>query len=234
MRIDKFLVSAGICTRTEASLAAKRGLIVIDGRVVKDVSDHIDPQKCRVMFDGELIEYREFTYIMLNKPEGYISSTDDPSSETVLSLLPERLRKINLFPAGRLDIDTTGLLILTNNGNLAHKLLSPKHHVDKTYLFRAYKSLSEKDINALENGVKIEGGYVTQSAKIEMTGLDIGKITIHEGKYHQIKQMFESVANKIIYLERIVFADITLDEKLARGDWRYLNENEQKILENHM
>ena len=167
---------------------------------------------------------------MLNKPEGYVSSTDDALSPTVLTLLPDELQKIGLFPCGRLDKNTLGLMILTNNGPLSHKLLAPKSHVSKKYRFSVKFPLNRDDISNLEHGVDI-GGYVTAPCKIEMIEEREGFITITEGKYHQIKLMAEAVHNQITYLERVEFGPVSLDTSLARGQWRYLTEKEQESIE---
>lgn len=232
MRIDKFLTSMGAATRSEASKAARSGKILVDGNVVRDAGMHIDPEKNTVSYFGEEIAYRRHTYIMLNKPDGYISATDDLHQTTVLELLDDRLRRTGLFPCGRLDRDTLGLLILTDDGDTAHRLLSPRHHAEKVYAFRCENTLSASDIDCLESGVKLDDGYVTLPAKIELNGGREGCITLTEGKYHQIKRMFEAVGNNIIYLERVYFAGIPLDPSLKRGEWRFLYENEIEKLTN--
>jgi len=228
MRIDKFLVSAGAATRSEASKAAKSGAVELNGNVVRDLSLHIDPSSACVKYFGEEIIYREHYYIMLNKPDGYISATDDPRAKTVLELLPEKLKKIGLFPCGRLDIDTLGLLILTDDGPLAHRLLSPRHHAEKTYFFRTARKIERTD--ELEGGVTLDDGYHTLPSKLKITGECEGYITLTEGKYHQIKRMFAAVGNHIEYLERVTFGGIELDRSLGRGDWRYLTAEEEAIL----
>lgn len=230
MRIDKLLTSTGIASRTEAAKAAKRGEITVNGNVVKKCDIHVDPDADTVTFRGERVRYKEFTYILLNKPEGYVSATDDPREKTVLELVPERYRKLGLFPCGRLDKYTLGLLILTNDGEGAHLVLSPKRHVDKTYRFECAHPLSDTDMKNLEAGITLDDGYVTKDASISLNGNKTsGEITITEGKYHQIKRMFEAVANKITYLERISFGSIKLDENLARGDWRELTPEEEAL-----
>lgn len=234
MRIDKFISSTGTATRSEASKTARNGGILIDGIPVRDMGFHIDPEKNIVTYLGEEIVYRRNTYIMLNKPDGYISSTDDPKKKTVLELIDERWRKRGLFPCGRLDIDTVGLLILTDDGETAHRLLSPKHHAEKVYAFRCAETLSETDIRTLENGVTLDDGYFTLPAKVELNGGCEGRITLTEGKYHQIKRMFAAVGNKILFLERVEFAGILLDPDLKRGFWRFLYEDEaDKLTKQH-
>jgi len=233
MRIDKLISSCGIASRTEITRAASKGLITVDGKPIKKASEHIDPKVNRVVYCGEEVIYREFTYIMLNKPQGYVCSTDDPRDKTVLELLPERLQKLELFPCGRLDKDTTGLVILTNNGQLAHRMLSPKHHVEKVYFFGSRDKVTEDDVKRLEPGIALEDGYVTKPAKIEMIDDKLGYITLTEGKYHQIKRMLEAVDNKITMLERVSFAGIPLDKTLERGKWRELSREEEALLESY-
>ena len=231
MRLDKLISSCGIASRTEITKAAAKGLITVDGKTVTKPSVHVDPEVNKVVYCGEEIIYREFYYVMLNKPQGYVCSTDDPRERTVLELLPERLQKLDLFPCGRLDKDTLGLVILTNNGQLAHRMLSPKHHVDKVYFFTARDKVSEDDVQKLENGVDIGEGYITKPAKVEMIEDKLGYITLTEGKYHQITRMLEAVGNKIERLERVAFAGIPLDNTLKRGEWRMLTDEEEKMLE---
>lgn len=235
MRIDKFLTTTATTTRSEASRAARQGRIRVNGVTCKNTSLQIDPITAVVEFDGLVIEYRQYFYIMLNKPEGYVSATEDGREKTVLELLPEKLQAMNLFPCGRLDKNTVGLMLLTNNGDLGHKLLSPRYHVTKTYRFSAKMPLSEEDVKRLENGVPILDGYVTKPAKICLDDGDpkSGRISITEGKYHQIKLMFEAVGNKITFLERVTFGPLTKDESLSRGEWRYLTDEEIVALENH-
>ncbi len=230
MRLDKFIVDSGLATRTEISKAAKNGSITVNGTVVHRASGHIDPICDAVTYCGKNVVYREFTYIMLNKPDGYVSARTDGLSPTVIELLPSELQRIGLFPCGRLDKNTFGLMILTNNGPLAHKLLAPKNHVDKKYRFETKFPISLDDVSALESGVDI-GGYITAPCKVGMIDGKCGYITLTEGKYHQIKLMAEAVHNQITFLERVTFGPISLDTSLERGGWRYLTEEEQKMLE---
>lgn len=234
MRVDKLLTATATTTRSEASRAARQGRIRVNGAPCVRVAQIIDPEKDVVEFDGQVVCYKEYTYIMLNKPKGYVSATEDPGEKTVLELLPEKLRLIGLFPCGRLDKNTTGLMLLTNNGDLGHKLLSPKYHVNKRYRYVAKTPVSEEDISRLENGVSILNGYVTMPAKVfpHQDGIS-GEIEIQEGKYHQIKLMFEAIGNKITDLERITFGPLEKDMTLSLGEWRELSEEEIKALEAH-
>lgn len=234
MRLDKFLTATATATRSEAGKAARCGRILVNGIPVKSAAQHIDPEKDTVVYCGERVVYRKYIYIMLNKPQGYVSATEDGKDKTVLELLPEKLRGIGLFPCGRLDKNTTGLMLLTDNGELGHKLLAPKNHVSKTYGFKCEAELSDDDVQKLESGVYIAGGYLTKPAKIRLfPSRTEGEITITEGKYHQIKLMLEAVKNKITELERLSFGPLTRDENLARGEWRYLSDDEVEKLEKH-
>lgn len=224
----------GIASRTESSKAARQGGIFVNGVAVKKADVHIDPEKDIITYCGRKIEYRKYTYILMNKPDGVVSATEDGRDKTVIDLLPEELQKLNLFPCGRLDKHTLGLVMLTDDGDLAHRLLSPKHHVKKKYRFESKFPLSDEEIEYLEKGATLEDGYVTKPSRIELfEDKRSGYITLTEGKYHQIKRMLESVNNKITYLERITFGPLALDEKLARGEWRFLTQNEIDELEKH-
>lgn len=224
----------GVATRTESSRAARQGGILVNGVAVKKADVHIDPEKDIITYCGRKIEYRKYTYILMNKPDGVVSATEDGRDRTVIDLLPEELQKLNLFPCGRLDKHTLGLVMLTDDGDLAHRLLSPKHHVKKKYRFESKFPLSDDEIEYLEKGATLEDGYVTKPSRIELfEDKRSGYITLTEGKYHQIKRMLESVNNKITYLERITFGPLALDEKLARGEWRFLTQNEIDELEKH-
>ena len=234
MRIDKFLSNMGIASRTESSKAARQGLILVNSMAVKKADVHIDPEKDVITFCGRKIEYRKYTYILMNKPDGVVSATEDGKDKTVIDLLPEELQKLNLFPCGRLDKHTLGLVMLTDDGDLAHRLLSPKHHVKKKYYFESKFPLTEEEISYLQKGATLDDGYITKPSEIELfEDKKSGHITLVEGKYHQIKRMLESVNNKITYLERISFGPLSLDENLERGEWRFLTEDEIKKLEEH-
>ena len=232
MRIDKLLSELGLCTRREAAKIAKCGGIFVDGRPVKDVSSHIDPEKNRITLQGREVLYQKYTYVMLNKPTGYVSATDDKSLPYVTELLPEELRRRELFPVGRLDRDTTGLMILTNNGVLAHSLLSPKHHVEKEYFFTSAEPLRDGAEEIFRSGVTLADGYECKSAKLYLTDDRCsGRIVLTEGKYHQIKRMIASQDNRVTTLERISYGGIKLDRSLGRGEWRFLTDEEIQELE---
>lgn len=229
MRIDKFLSEMGKATRKESAVFARQGKILVNGVPVKKADVHINPESDTVTLCGSQVSYKRFTYIMMNKPEGYVSATEDGRERTVLELLNEEERRKNLFPCGRLDKNTLGLIILTNDGESAHRLLSPKHHASKVYKFKSRLPVSREDKKRLEDGIDI-GGYVTKPCKIELSSDTEGTITLTEGKYHQIKRMLEAVDNKITYLERIRFGGVELDKALLRGEWRYLTVEEEKML----
>ena len=204
----------------------------VNGAAAKNADAEVDAENDRIALDGKEIVYRRFTYIMLNKPEGYVSATNDTRDKTVLELLPENLQKLDLFPCGRLDKYTLGLMLITDDGELAHRLLAPKSHVDKSYRFTAERGVSEEEREALEKGVYIDGGYLTKPSvvKLDSTGASSGIITLREGKYHQIKRMLEATQNKITYLERVTFGPLSLDTQLARGEWRFLSKEEEAAL----
>ena len=238
MRLDKYLSLAGVASRSESAKAARSGEVLLDGVPVRRADLPIDPDTARVTFRGAPVTYRTHTYILMHKPDGVVSATEDGRERTVLDLLPEELRRIRpaLFPCGRLDKHTTGLMLLTNNGELSHRVLSPARHVDKTYRFSVKFPLSDEDVTALEAGVDI-GGYVTAPCRVELDPpAEDGKrrtgfITLHEGKYHQIKLMMEARHNQITSLARITFGPLSLDPTLAPGEWRLLTSDEIAALE---
>ena len=231
MRIDKFISDAGLATRKETALIAKRGQLLVDGVPERDASRHIDPNLQKITFMGKTIEYRRFVYVMLNKPEGYVSATEDSRLPVVTELLSEELRRRGLFPVGRLDRDTVGMMIMTDNGPLAHTLLSPKRHVKKEYDFDCAEPLPSYAEDTFREGITLADGYECKSADLVCRPDRLGGvITLTEGKYHQIKRMIASFSNKVTRLERISFADIPLDRSLSRGEWRYPTEDEINLL----
>lgn len=237
MRLDKYLSLAGTASRTETAKAVRRGEVLVDGVPAGRADMQVDPDTVSVLFKGQAVLYRQFTYVLMHKPDGVVSATEDGREQTVLDLLPAELRRIRpaLFPCGRLDKHTTGLMLLTNHGDLSHRLLSPARHVEKTYAFTVKFPLSQEDVAALEAGVDI-GGYVTAPCRVEPAppaedGTQrAGRITLHEGKYHQIKLMMESRHNQITRLHRISFGPLTLDPALKAGAWRMLTEEEIQAL----
>ena len=234
VRLDKLLGVTGCCSRSEAKKIIRAGGVCVNGKPALSADTSVDPETDEISFCGRRLIYRKYTYILLNKPEGVVSATEDGRDRTVLDLLPPDMKKTGLFPCGRLDKNTLGLVLLTDNGELGHKLLAPKSHVEKKYYFRSKFPISAEQAARFQNGLTLEDGYETKPAKIELDGDgDCGVITLVEGKYHQIKRMLDALDNKIIYLERITFGPLKLDESLGRGEWRYLSETEIAALEAH-
>ncbi|MBQ8440712.1 MAG: rRNA pseudouridine synthase [Clostridia bacterium] len=225
MRLDKMLSECGIATRKESARAARAGQISVNGTPVRNADAKVDPETDTVVYCGRPVRYRKYVYFMLNKPDGYVSATEDGKDPVVTELLPEEYRKMGIFPCGRLDKHTLGLMLLTNDGALSHRLLAPKSHVSKSYGFDVKFPLSEADLAELEAGVDI-GGYVTKPCRVVLSDDKSGVITITEGKYHQIKLMMEAVHNQITRLERLTFGPLSLDPDLERGEWRELTPDE--------
>lgn len=230
MRLDKFISECGIASRREVAVAARKGQVLVNGTPCQRPDTHISEETDTVVYMGERVTYRRFTYIMLNKPAGYISATEDGKLPVVTELLPERLRRIGLFPSGRLDRDTVGLMILTNDGALSHKLLSPKHHAEKVYFYRLASPLAEGAEKFFSEGMTIGGEVCKPAFLTPSEDRESGLVTLTEGKYHQVKRMFESLRNKVVFLERISFGGVSLDPSLMRGEWRYLTEEEVETL----
>lgn len=231
MRIDKFLCNALALSRKEVQKIIKQKKVLVNNEIINKVDFKIDENNDEIYYNNQKLKYREFIYVMMNKPSGIISATYDKFDKTVIDLLDSKLQYYNLFPVGRLDKDTVGLLLLTNDGKLSHDLLSPKKHIDKKYLVKSLNNLSLEDINKLENGIDI-GDYITKKSKIEIIKENEFYITISEGKFHQIKRMLEAINNKVIFLERVEFKNLKLDKKLARGEYRELTELEIEALIN--
>ena len=227
MRLDKFLTQAAELTRSEAKQKIKKGSVTVDGEVVKKAEMKVSSEDA-ICLDGEVVTYEKYRYIMLHKPAGVVSATEDAQCQTVLDLITEGRK--GLFPVGRLDKDTEGLLLLTNDGALAHNLLSPRKHVDKTYRVRAGKPLSAEDIHRLESGLEIGDDKPTAPAKAVLTEDGDLLLTIHEGRFHQVKRMLQAIGNQVLTLERIRFGSLSLDPALSRGDYRALTEDEIKHL----
>ena len=232
IRLDKYLADMGVGTRTEVKKMIRLGRVTIDESTVKSPEVKIDINTNQVYVDGKLLTYEEFEYYMLNKPAGYVSATTDSRDKTVLDLIHSKKRK-DLFPVGRLDKDTEGLLLITNDGELAHRLLSPKKHVDKVYFARVEGVVSEDDIVAFKNGVDIGEDEITKPAVLEIIkSEEISEIclTIQEGKFHQVKRMFEAVGKKVVYLKRLSMGTLKLDENLKLGEYRLLTKEELERL----
>ena len=228
MRLDKYVSDAAALTRSESRKAIKNGRVCVNGETVKDISRHVG-EDSRVLLDGNEISYKEYMYIMLNKPAGYISATEDKRQKTVLQLLEPSFSRYQLFPVGRLDIDTEGFLLLTNDGELAHNMLQPNKNVGKTYFLRLERNITDEEISMLEQGVDI-GEIVTRPAKAERISENEITLTITEGKFHQIKRMAVAVNNKVTYLKRLAYGSFYLDETLKLGNYRQLSDEEVEYL----
>ncbi len=234
MRIDKLLSNIGCGSRADIKKYCKQGIITVNGKTVNNPGLQVDSENDEVIFNGEKVNYREFIYIMLNKPDGYISATFDKRDPIVLDLIDSNYLVFEPFPVGRLDKDTEGLLVLTNDGQLAHRILSPKKHVPKTYYARIEGKVTEEDVCAFEKGVTLDDGYETMPSQLKIIKSDEEskiELTIHEGKFHQVKRMFESVGKKVVYLKRISMGKLELDESLQLGEYRELTEEEVRLLE---
>lgn len=235
IRLDKYLADMGCGTRQEVKKLIRSGQVSVDGAVVKKPETKVEQTVQEVCLNGEKVGYESFEYYMLNKPAGVISATEDRSSQTVVDLIKEKKRK-DLFPVGRLDKDTEGLLLITNDGELAHRLLSPKKHVDKCYFARVSGKVTEDDVRSFENGVNIgslEQSEITMPGKLEIiTSDEISQIrlTIQEGKFHQVKRMFQAVGKEVIYLKRLRMGTLVLDENLSIGEYRPLTKEELEKL----
>ncbi|MEH7115284.1 pseudouridine synthase [Neobacillus niacini] len=236
MRIDKMLANLGYGSRKEVKQLLKSGAVKIDDVIVKDAKQHVDTNKQMVTLNGEVIEYREFIYLMMNKPQGVLSATEDSVGETVIDLLELGDQVYEPFPVGRLDKDTEGLLLITNDGQLAHKLLSPKKHVPKTYFAVIDGEVTEEDIRAFSDGVTLDDGYETKPGELVILKAGIRsdiELTITEGKFHQVKRMFEAVGKRVVYLKRMSMGPLPLDETLQLGEYRELTDEEIELLKNY-
>ena len=230
-RLDKFLSNQLNISRADAKELIKKRLVSVNGDTAKLFDMKIDPERDAVSSDGKKITYREHIYIMLNKPAGVVCATRDKLSETVLELIPEELRREGLFPAGRLDKDTVGFVLITDDGGFAHDILSPKKHVDKKYFAVLEKNITEHDIDLLKSGITIDGGEKCLPAEAVTAGKQNEIVlTLQEGKYHQVKRMAEALGNKVLYLKRINIGGLALDEKLKEGECREITAAELEIL----
>ncbi|MFC3345403.1 pseudouridine synthase [Paenibacillus abyssi] len=243
MRLDKMLSHMGYGTRSEIKKAVKQGKVTLNGKTVKDSGLSIDPEQEDVTWEGERVVYRDVVYLMLNKPQGVISATEDTRDRTVIDLLEPEDQVLQPFPVGRLDKDTEGLLLLTNDGQLAHELLSPRKHVDKTYEARVRGEVNETDRLLFAAGVTLDDGYVTMPAALQVLKVEKAaameepeswiQLTIKEGKFHQVKRMFEAVGKKVTYLRRISMGPLKLDPSLPLGSYRELTDEEVELLRSH-
>ena len=231
MRIDKLIANSTSWGRKEIKQFIKKGMVSCNGKVVSDAGFHVDETSDEITLSGEKINYCKYVYLMLNKPDGYISATFDKHYRVVTELVPHEYAHYEPFPVGRLDIDTHGLLLLTNDGDLAHRLLSPKSHVPKTYFVRSSSPVTASDIHTFAQGIDL-GDFTTMPAKLVPleSGTNESLVTICEGKFHQVKRMYESIGNEVIYLKRISMGNLTLDESLPEGECRPLTDEELQNL----
>ncbi|MGL5416039.1 MAG: pseudouridine synthase [Clostridium sp.] len=229
-RLDKIISNLGFGSRKEVKTLVKKGFVEVDGVVVKDSNMKVNPDEAIIKVNGEELYYREFIYLMMNKPDGVISATYDNRDMTVIDLLHVDYQAFEPFPVGRLDKDTVGLLLLTNDGELNHRLIAPKWHVDKVYFARIDKEVTEEDVKAFKEGITLEDGYECKEAKLEILKADEEgsevNITIQEGKFHQVKRMFEARDKKVVYLQRTEFGGLPLDRDLEEGEYRELTDEE--------
>ena len=229
IRLDKVLSHLGYGSRKEVKEIIRKGYVTVNGEVISKDDTKIDEENDEVLVFDDKIEYDKFIYLMLNKPSGYVSATFDNKLPTVLDLI-EGYEKRGLFPVGRLDIDTYGLLLITNDGMLAHKMLSPKYHVDKKYYLEFNGDFKEENYKKFEDGIILDDGYKCMSAKFELIDKNKGYITIKEGKFHQVKRMMEALNMTVTFLKRVSFGALKLDDSLKYGEYRKLTEEEIKSL----
>lgn len=232
VRLDKLIADSGRASRREAKELVRAGRVRVGNCIASSAEMKVDADAVAVFIDGECIDYRKNRYIMMNKPNGVLSATEDSQQKTVIDLLPESLRKQELFPVGRLDKDTTGLLLLTNDGIFSHSIISPKRHIAKVYRAAVTGVLDESDVAAFESGIVLSDGTECMSAKLEIERPSVGLATVYEGKYHQVKRMFASRGKHVTALHRISIGGLSLDSELKSGQFRELSEEEiKKIFE---
>ncbi|WP_101844792.1 pseudouridine synthase [Halobacillus sp. Marseille-P3879] len=233
MRIDKLLANMGYGTRKEVKQLLKSGHVRVNNQVEKSPKTHVNPNEEEVSVNGEVVEYKEFIYLMLHKPDDVVSATEDSNDLTVIDILQPEDALFDPFPVGRLDKDTEGLLLITNDGQLSHRLTTPKKDIGKTYFAHIEGEVTERDVEVFQAGVCLDDGYVTKPSflEIEKTGPQSEiKLTITEGKYHQVKRMFEAVGKRVTYLKRLSIGDLHLDPDLELGEYRELSEAEISYL----
>lgn len=249
LRIDKLLAHMGHGTRSEIKRAVKGGKVSVDGKVIKDSGLIVDPSAQTVLYEGERVIYRSVVYLMLNKPAGVVSATEDNRDRTVIDLLKREDALLEPFPVGRLDKDTVGLLLLTNDGALAHELLSPRKHVDKTYEALVSGEVGGSDVLSFATGVTLDDGYVTMPSELVVVEVrksaeenpveeeddvtSLIRLTIREGKFHQVKRMFQAVGKRVLTLKRLTMGPLSLDDSLAEGQYRELTDDEMELLKAH-
>lgn len=230
-RLDKILTNAMIGSRKEVGKKIREGAVCCDGVIVTNPAEKVDPVNQRITVDGSVLIYRKHYHIMLNKPRGYICATEDAREKTVLDLLPKEFPKQKLFPAGRLDKDTTGFVLLTTDGKLAHRITGPKNHVNKKYYVETDHPMEERFAQAFANGITIDDGYCCKGAIFEKLEEHACYLTLFEGKFHQVKRMFEALGRSVTHLQRVQIGSVCLDPALKEGEYRLLSEEECSLLE---
>lgn len=232
-RIDKVISVALNVSRNDAKSYIRKGLIAVNGKAVNNINVKVDEKKDVISFNGNPVQYNRFVYIMMNKPKGVISASEGKSKKTVVDILPQEMKRKNLFPAGRLDKDTTGFMLITDDGDFAHRILSPKNHIPKTYIAVLDKPFDENIVKAFEKGIELKND-VCMPAKIKALDEEnrIAQVTIKQGMYHQIKRMFLKYAITVLELKRIKMGALELDDSLAEGECRYLSDSELQLIEN--
>ena len=225
-RLDKLLADMGIASRSELKAIIKSGRVTVDGVAVRDADAKFDSENCDIALDGKSLSVQKFRYYMMDKPTGALSVTEDRKQQTVLDLLPAEQQRMGLFPVGRLDKDTSGLLILTNDGEFAHKVISPKSGVEKIYLAVVDGEPDEADVKAFEKGIVLKDGTQCLPAKLKLLGVDRCLVTVMEGKYHQVKRMLASRGKPVLELRRLAVGELELGDSLGPGGFRELTEND--------
>lgn len=226
MRLDRLLSELGAASRSELRQIIRRGRVSVDGVVLTEPERRVDPESSEIRLDGELLTYRRHRYFMMDKPAGVLSVTEDRKQKTVLDLLPPELKRLDLFPVGRLDKDTSGLLILTNDGDFAHRVISPKSGVEKRYRAEVGGVPDEEDVNAFAEGLTLGDGTKCLPARLEITGTNTCYVTVMEGKYHQVKRMLASRGKPVVSLRRLSVGALELGEALGPGGFRELEKND--------
>ena len=229
-RLDKILVSQGIGSRREVQKLIKKKSVTVDGEVITKPELKFDPENCSVKINGQAVEFKKHIYIMMNKPAGVLSATEDRSQKTVLDILPDELKRKGLFPVGRLDKDTEGLLIISDDGEFSHKLLSPKNHIYKRYYVELDGDLSENMIENFKNGIKLKDGTEFLPAKLEIEDKRKAYVEICEGKFHQVKKMFLTQNLTVLYLKRVKMGGLELDSNLHIGEAREMTKSEKSVI----
>ena len=231
MRLDKYLSNSGLGSRKEIKEKIRSGSVCVNGNIITDPAFHVNETDDNILCENQTVSYKKYIYLMLNKPAGYVCALYDKKFPVTNDLVPKQYSHFGVFPIGRLDMDTVGLLILTNDGNTAHRITSPKSHVDKTYYVKTAFDIKKDCTEKFLQGVVLDDGYKTMSAYLEIKGDRECFLTVREGKFHQVKRMFEAVENKVVYLKRVKIGELCLDGSLAEGEIRELTDVEIKLME---